>query len=432
MIYLRLHMHYIFYCLKRVVLNMQFTGLIIFLMSIYFNNSVAVADNFDFDEILPPNWSSSFAHGNNDNGDVVGYGVAGSATKAFLYSNGLYSELIPPGWSSAYALRINSSNEIVGYGRDGVIDKGFIYHEGTYRELLPPGWDWAWGIRNNDNGDVVGGGEYGSSIKAFLFSDGSYSELLPPGWTVSFAFGINNFGEIVGNGYDNEGVTKAFKYSDGTYTEIIPPGWTESYAYGINNEGEIVGNGITSNGDRYGYHYHNGIFTEIVPPGWNDIVLEDINDNGDIAGYGNDGLTIKGFIYRSGAYIVLLPPDVLRSRAIGINNAAQVVGRGYNTEGSMGRGFAATPCQISPVRIIGSTITYYSSLQDAYDAANDGSTIESHDVIFQNDLLLDLNKRITMRGGYNCDYSTVRGTTTLIGNATINDGTVDIQNFQLE
>lgn len=238
-------------------------------------------------------------------------------------------------------------------------------------------------------------------------------------------------GEIVGNGYDSEGVTKAFKYSSGTYTEIIPPGWTESLAYGINSGGEIAGNGVDGNGNHYGYHYHNGIFTEIVPPGWNDIVLEDINDKGDITGYGNDGLTIKGFILSNGVYIALLPPDALRSRAIGINNMGQVVGRGYNVEGSMGRGFAAAPCQMLPVRIIGSPPIYYSSLQDAYEATNDGSTIESQDIIFQDDLILDLNKIVTVRGGYNCDYSSVRGITTLNSNITVSNGIVVIQNFRL-
>ena len=75
---------------------------------------------------------------------------------------------------------------------------------------------------------------------------------------------------------------------------------------------------------------------------------------------------------------------------------------------------------------------YYSSLQDAYDSAGDGETILSQTVIFTEDLLIDLNKSVVLEGGYDCSYTTIIGKTTLNGNMTISDGTLTIENFELQ
>jgi len=88
-------------------------------------------------------------------------------------------------------------------------------------------------------------------------------------------------------------------------------------------------------------------------------------------------------------------------------------------------------CQY-PVRVIGLNINYYSSLQSAYDAASDGDTIQSQDMSFTEDLVLDINKTITITGGFNCDYSAITGTTSLNGSLDIIDGTVNMENYNLQ
>ena len=84
-----------------------------------------------------------------------------------------------------------------------------------------------------------------------------------------------------------------------------------------------------------------------------------------------------------------------------------------------------------PVRIAGTTPVYYSSLQAAYDAAVDGDTIQIQALSFTEDLNINLVKSVTLEGGYDCNYSTVIGNTTLNGNMTISDGTITTGNFVL-
>ncbi|HDL20960.1 MAG TPA: choice-of-anchor D domain-containing protein, partial [Nitrospirae bacterium] len=87
-----------------------------------------------------------------------------------------------------------------------------------------------------------------------------------------------------------------------------------------------------------------------------------------------------------------------------------------------------TAC-LDPVRIAGATPVYYSTLQAAYDAAVDGDVIQSRDVVFIEDLNINLNKSVTLEGGYNCDYTAVSGKTTINGIMTISDGISTVGNF---
>ncbi len=302
-----------------------------------------LALQYTYTEILPAGWSRSYAHGINDNGDIVGYGEVNSIEKSFLYSNGLVTELIPPNWTSAYALTINSGGEIVGYGMVSGSYKAFLYINGSYTELLPSGWSWAWGIRINDNGDVVGGGNNNGNPRGFLYSNEVYTELLPSGWSASTAYGINSSGVIAGWGTDGQGVEKGFIYRNGLYTELLPPGWISATAYNINENNEVIGEGVDGDGNAKGYIYNNGEYTELLPNGWTDVVPEDINDSGVAAGYGTDGADgniVKGFVYSNGTYLILTSPLSPNTTIIGINNNREVVGLAYNP----GRGFVSTLC----------------------------------------------------------------------------------------
>jgi hypothetical protein len=89
-------------------------------------------------------------------------------------------------------------------------------------------------------------------------------------------------------------------------------------------------------------------------------------------------------------------------------------------------------CAYPPARIDGTTPVYYSKLQDAYNAAGDLDTIQSHDVVFGEDLNINHSKLVKIEGGYTCDYASFTGKTTINGNMTISDGTLVIQNGTLE
>ncbi|MEW6601325.1 MAG: hypothetical protein AB1499_10190, partial [Nitrospirota bacterium] len=217
-------------------------------------------------------------------------------------------------------------------------------------------------------------------------------------------------------------------YDNGEYTELIPPGWISAAAYNINNGGVVIGTGTDGNGNNKGYIYHNGQYTELLPPGWLDAVPEDIDDSGAVAGYGTDGDVVRGFVYTDGAYIVVTSPDSNNTAIIGINNNREVVGLSYNPA----RGFVSVLCPNPPVRTLGAVSAYYSSLQDAYDNAADGDVIQAHNIIFSGSLRLDLNKTVTISGGYDCEYTEVSGTSRLNGDVVIASGKTTIENVVSE
>ena len=87
---------------------------------------------------------------------------------------------------------------------------------------------------------------------------------------------------------------------------------------------------------------------------------------------------------------------------------------------------------LSPVRIAGTTPVYYSTLQAAYDAAIDGDTIQSQDAIFVEDFNLNLNKSVTLEGGYDCDYAVITGVTIVNGTMTVSDGSATVADFEVQ
>lgn len=85
---------------------------------------------------------------------------------------------------------------------------------------------------------------------------------------------------------------------------------------------------------------------------------------------------------------------------------------------------------LDPVRIAGATPVYYSTLLEAYNAANGGDVLEVQAISITGNMTID--KSVTLKGGFNCDYSVVTGKTTINGNVTVNNGTAVIENFVLE
>ncbi len=89
-------------------------------------------------------------------------------------------------------------------------------------------------------------------------------------------------------------------------------------------------------------------------------------------------------------------------------------------------------CPYLPVRIVRITPVYFSTLQAAYDAAGDGETIQSEAVTLIENPNLNLNKSVILDGGYNCDYSSQTGVTTLKGTMTVSNGIAAIGSFSIE
>jgi len=86
--------------------------------------------------------------------------------------------------------------------------------------------------------------------------------------------------------------------------------------------------------------------------------------------------------------------------------------------------YATTRCTNPPLRTTEDISTYYSSLQDTYDAAVNGNTIQSVRITLNEDIIIDNDKAVTIQSGYNCNYSNIIGATTINGNVTINSGSL--------
>ncbi|GBE32057.1 tRNA3(Ser)-specific nuclease WapA precursor [bacterium BMS3Bbin05] len=88
------------------------------------------------------------------------------------------------------------------------------------------------------------------------------------------------------------------------------------------------------------------------------------------------------------------------------------------------------PCP-NKVRIVHAdrSTTNYSTVQSAYDAAKNGETIQTQGIVFSENLNIYKDILVSIEGGYDCNYSTVVGKTSTIGNVSISAGTVHIGNF---
>jgi hypothetical protein len=88
---------------------------------------------------------------------------------------------------------------------------------------------------------------------------------------------------------------------------------------------------------------------------------------------------------------------------------------------------------LSPIRVDDVTPVYYQTLQQAIDSAEewDSITIQAQSQTLTEDLTFNSNISVTLEGGYACDYGAFSWDTTLIGNITINNGTVEIEGFEI-
>jgi hypothetical protein len=73
--------------------------------------------------------------------------------------------------------------------------------------------------------------------------------------------------------------------------------------------------------------------------------------------------------------------------------------------------------------------SYDPSIQSAYSNAIDGSVIQLQAVTFAEDLPMDTDIRVTLKGGYECDFLSNPGYSTLHGQLTISKGKATIDSL---
>jgi len=89
-----------------------------------------------------------------------------------------------------------------------------------------------------------------------------------------------------------------------------------------------------------------------------------------------------------------------------------------------------TTC-LFPIRVDGIPPVYYPTIQQAVTAAEPGETVQVQAGTFIENIDVNNDVLMILKGGYGCNFSTVIGTTTLRGNITINLGTVVIEDFEI-
>jgi hypothetical protein len=234
-----------------------------------------------------------------------------------------------------------------------------------------------------------------------------------PGAILTIARGINDAGIIVG--VYEDAILQGFSYDGNNFTSF-------SYLYlsaDINNNGDIVGGTHGS-----AYLYDGSTYSVFDYPGAKWTVAQGINDASIIVGQYNDGTSVHSYLYDGNNF------TSLNYRAWGINNNGDIVG---GTDS--GSAFVATVVP-EPVRIWreGLIINYYTTLQTAYDDALEGDIIQSQGIAFNIALFIDdiTNKTVSLEGGYNNDFSSITGKSTIDGHMAVSNGTLIIDNGVLE
>ena len=85
------------------------------------------------------------------------------------------------------------------------------------------------------------------------------------------------------------------------------------------------------------------------------------------------------------------------------------------------------PCANKPVKV-GNDAAAFDYIQDAYNAAASPQTIRAQAVTLGETLNFSVSKIIDLRGGYDCDFVTQSGFTTINGSLTIKAGTITVGN----
>ncbi len=77
---------------------------------------------------------------------------------------------------------------------------------------------------------------------------------------------------------------------------------------------------------------------------------------------------------------------------------------------------------------------YHSTIQAAYDDPDlsDGDIIQCQALVLNENILCDFNVAVTLEGGYNTDFTSIIGHTTINGQMTISNGTVVVENIVIQ
>ena len=299
------------------------------------------------------------AYGINNHGQIVGGGYYNDAGRAWIYSNAKFTDLGTFGSQSAVASAINDSGQVA-VTADSLInnrtqDTGWIYHNGQSTRLPTSAGTYTQAIDINASGQVAGTvtSTPSGTPNAAIFAGNNVTRLgslSTRQGAASYAIAINDSGVATGISHIDFSIPggaiayHSFVYKNGQLTDIGTLGGYESHAHDINNKGQIVGQSTTIGAvQRRAFLYDNGTMINLgslAKSGFDESDANAINESGQVVGKSDTGTTVThAFIWENGKMtdlntLVTLPAGWTLREATDINDDGDIVGWGYNPQGT--------------------------------------------------------------------------------------------------
>ncbi len=269
-----------------------------------------------------PSEGAATAKDVNLSGSVVGIATgAESAEEAFVWVGGSARRL---GGRAAHA--VNDLGDVAG-DSGGV---AYVWEKGVPIALT---YGSARGV--NNVGDVVGEAVMGpGALRAFLWRAGQFFDLGSLGGELSAAYQVNDAGLVAGWAETDAGDIHAFLWGEGVMEDLGTLGGCASMAYGLNDLDQVVGYARTADGlDRAFLWDRQGGMRDLGTLGGYSVAYAADNDGRVVGESATAGHGVHAFLWRDGRMLDLndlLPADSGWElvRALGINDAGQIVGEG--------------------------------------------------------------------------------------------------------
>lgn len=251
---------------------------------------------YAFTTLEYPGAATTIASDVTDDGIVVGWYVADSIPRGFVYREGRFTPVEYPGAVLTHVTGMAADGSLVGaYRRAGeppIAWHGFLRRpSGEFVDVRHPDHPHSMAQRILGDGTIVGcyhGDDYTTTMfatatsgeqvavldtpgsmytggtpdgrrlvgnlyvegRAFVAEDGRVTHLEAPGSASTEAWDINAAGLIVGTMVDSAQVSRGFVLDDGQWTPLQVPDAKTSVAFGVNARGDVVGGWEDAQGKR--------------------------------------------------------------------------------------------------------------------------------------------------------------------------------------